>query len=99
MTQDQRNNAVCAYMGGPEYVVNNHIPSLQGKVNLLSLDDMRFHDSWDWLIPAWSKVRHEMTPGMIIAAIDFIDNADIDKLFTLISQVCIDWCKTKNLKL
>lgn len=100
MTTEQRNNAITAYMGGPKYLREKHFSDLMDvEFELIGLEDLRFHLSWDWLIPVWSKIRFEMSPVMVISAINHIDEANIEKLFELISNVAIGWCKTKNLNL
>lgn len=103
MTTEQRNNAICAYMGGPDYLKQTHFSYIaeDKQFDMIGPSDLRFHESWDWLIPVWSKVRFEMksAPAMIIAAITYIDENRILDLHTLISNVCIQWCKNKNINL
>lgn len=100
MTTEQRNNAITAFMGGPGYLREKHFKDLMdAEFELIGLEDLRFHESWDWLIPVWSKVRFELSPVMVISAITFIDENRITDLHQLISQVCINWCNEKGIKL
>lgn len=101
MTIEQKNNAIAAFMGGPAYLKEKHFSHLTDLDfdRLIKLEDLKFHQSWDWLIPVWSKVRYEMTPTMVFAAIQYTDTADIEKLHNLISNVCINWCTKQNINL
>ena len=100
MTREQRNNAITAYMGGPKYLREKHFKDLTDtEFELIGLEDLRFHVSWDWMIPVWSKIRHEMTPSMVIAAINNIDTDNLTEMHLLVSNVAINWCKTKDIKL
>lgn len=96
-TIEQKNNAINAYMGGANYVIEKHYPSK--KVKELELNDLLYDKSWDWIIPVWKKVRFDMSPMMVIHAITCIDDDVILELHQIISQVCIDWCKNNNIKL
>lgn len=97
---DVRNNAITAFMGGPKYLKEKHFKDLMDvEFSLIGLEDLRFHKSWDWLIPVWGKIRFEMTPIMVISAITHIDNVDLEELHDLISVVAINWCKTQNIEL
>lgn len=94
------NNAITAFMGGPRYLKITHYADLfDVEFELIDVNDLRFHLDWNWLIPVWSKIRFEMTPGIVIAAITHIDNNDIDKLHSLIAIVAMDWCKAEGIKL
>lgn len=100
MTTEQRNNAITAYMGGPQYLREKHFKDLMDvEFELIGIEDLRFHESWDWLIPVWSKVRFQLSPAMVISAITYIDENRIADLHQLISQVCITWCNEKGIKL
>jgi hypothetical protein len=94
---EQKNNAVLAYMGGLNYLKDK--PYVIKNTEDITLSDLKFHKSWNWLIPVWSKIRFKMTPVMVIHAVSCIDDASIDPLFDLISQIAIDWCKSNNYKL
>lgn len=94
------NNAICAYMGGPQYIRKHHFKEMMDvEFELIGVADLHFHESWDWMIPAWSKIRHELTPGMVIHAINCIDTANLPELHTLIGNVAAQWCKNKNINL
>lgn len=97
MTTEQRNNAICAYMGGIDYVIEKHYPDKNR--NEVSLSDLHFHNDWNFMIPVWKRIRFEMTPIMVIHAISCIDDDAIDPLHELVSQVAIDWCKKHDINL
>lgn len=100
MTTEQRNNAITAFMGGPKYLRETHFNGLTDvEFELIGLEDLRFHQSWDWLIPVWSKVRFKLSPAMVISAITYIDENRITDLHQLISQLCIGWCHEQGIKL
>jgi hypothetical protein len=100
MTIEQRNNAIAAYMGGPDYLKEKHFDHLMDvEFELIGPEDLQFHSSWDWMIPVWKKIRFEMTPVMVIHAISCIDDDAIDPLHELVSQVAIDWCKKHDINL
>ena len=96
---NKRNQAISVYMGGPVTLREALGRYSDAEFDFEKLTDLKFHISWDWLIPVWKKVRHELTPTMIITAISCIDENEIDKLYILLSQVCINWCKSNNIKL
>lgn len=99
-TIEQQNQAISVYMGGPEYLKEKHFKHLMDtEFELISLNDLKFHESWDWLIPVWSKVRYEMTPGMVFCAIQFTDDADVKGMHELIGNVCLSWCKENKIDL
>lgn len=97
---DTRNNAITAFMGGPEYLKEKHFAHYTDKeFNQIGLKDLRFHISWDWLIPVWSKVRFKLSPMAVIGAITYIDENKIEDLYELLSNTCLGWCKENNIKL
>ncbi len=99
---NKRNNAMLAVMGGPlatmKILHDGDEEYIKAMASVLTVDNLKFHESWDWLIPAWSKIRHALSPGMIISAISFIDEAELENLWKLLSQVAMDWCKQHNIK-
>jgi hypothetical protein len=100
---NKRNNAILAVMGGPESLRSQLSTDMFREMQddefvLTGPEDLKYHKSWDWLIPAWSKFRHALSPGMIISAISFIDEAELENLWKLLSQVAMTWCKDNNLK-
>jgi hypothetical protein len=99
MTTEQRNNAIVAFMGGPEALRKALGHHDDAEFDFTELKDLRFHLSWDWMIPVWSKVRYEMTPNMVFAAIQFTDTADLEGMHLLVSNVCINWCKKNGIEL
>ena len=72
MTIEERNNYICTYMGGEEYILNKHFSKKKSKS--LTLNDLKFHESWDWMIPVWKKIRFDLSPTMVIFAINCIDD-------------------------
>jgi hypothetical protein len=95
MIIEQRNNAITAYMGGVDYVKRKHkIP--KKKDQELKLEDLKYHTSWDWMIPVWSKLRQELSPGMVIFAINCIDADRLVDLHELLGNVAIQWCKKND---
>lgn len=103
MEQDEinkRNNAITAYLGGPVYLRTKFWKDLMAsEVRLMGIEDLEFNTNWNWAIPAWSQIRKELSPMMVISAISAIDTEDINSLFQILSQVCIDWCRKNNIKL
>jgi hypothetical protein len=99
MTTEQKNNAITAYLGGAEILRKLLGHPNDADFDFTSVSDLKFHSSWDWLIPAWSKIRFEMTPIMVIVGVNCIDEANFDELYKLISNVATEWCKTKNIPL
>jgi hypothetical protein len=101
MTIEQRNNAIAAFMGGPAYLKEKHFSHLTDSdfERLVKLEDLKFDTSWDWMIPVWSKLRFEMTPTMVFAAIQFTDTADLSGMHQLVSNVCINWCTKQGINL
>ena len=101
-TIGQKNNAILAFLGGLDFIKKRNFVELlilEVVAEDLTPSDLCFHDSWSWLIPAWSKARMLMTPMMIVKAITCIDEDQIEEVFELIAVVCIDWCKVNNVKL
>jgi hypothetical protein len=97
----KRLNAVCAYMGGPQYLYEKYFSDMEQAAfeKVIGLDDLKFHESWDWLIPVWSKLRYELNPMAVISAIGYIDEDRINDLFMLLSDNAIAWCKGKGIEL
>jgi len=105
MTQkdiNKRNNAIVAFMGGPKYLRETLLPKtkmMDEEFHLMGPEDLKYKDDWNWLMPVWSKVRFQLTPSMVISAISYIDENNIEKLYVILSQVCIGWCINNNIKL
>lgn len=92
----KRNNAICAFMGGAEYLFKKHYPDKN--IEHLSVSDMHFHDDWNFLIPVWSKLRMRLLPTAVISAIVYIDEDKISELFMLLSNNALVWCKEQNIQ-
>jgi len=73
-------------MGGEEYILNKHFSNKKSKS--LTLNDLKFHESWDWMIPVWKKIRFDLSPTMVIFAINCIDDDNINELHILLSNIC-----------
>lgn len=100
MTIEQRNNSITAFMGGPKYLREKHFMHLMDvEFELIGLEDLKFHKSWDWTIPVWRKVRHLLSPTMVIAAISCIDDDNLKDLHEIVSNVTIQWCKDNKIEL
>lgn len=97
-TTEQKNNAMTAFLGGTEYIKKTHFPN-GFEEEVLTLEDLKFHSDWNWIIPAWAKIRTSLPFAMVIPAISAIDIGDINALHDILSAVCINWCKDKGLKL
>jgi len=96
----KRLNAITAYMGGPKYLKEKHFSHLMDvEFQLIGLDDLRFHESWDWLVPVWSKLRFELGPQTIISAITCIDENRIMDLFMILSGTAMTWCQKQGIQL
>lgn len=97
---NKRNNAMLAVMGGPKALKESGLlgKMMDEEFSLMGPEDLQYNTSWDWLIPAWSKIRHLLSPMMVISAIMSIDNDEINELWKLLSQVAMDWCKQNNIK-
>lgn len=93
----KRNNAICAFMGGAEYLFKKYYPDKN--IEHLSVSDMHFHDDWNFLIPVWSKLRFELGPQTIISAITCIDENRIMDLFMILSGTAMTWCQKQGIQL
>lgn len=97
-TVEQKNNAITAFLGGPEFLKKTYYPSGLPEEHI-TLEDLRYHHDWNWIIPAWSKIRTTLPFAMVVPAISAIDVADIATLHEILAGVCINWCKEKGIKL
>ena len=101
-TIEQKNNALCAFLGGPKYIREHHMPStmmIDEEFALMGPEDLEFHTNWNWMIKCWAKIRTKVPFSMVIPAVSAIDIADLDTLHEIVSQVAINWCKENNIKL
>lgn len=96
----KRNQALIAYMGGPDYLREKfYNRTLIEEFELITPIELEFKHSWDWAIPVWSKIRKDLSPIMVISAISAIDMEDIETLYIIMSQVAIDWCINNKINL
>jgi hypothetical protein len=98
MTEDDKNArslVILTYMGGPLVMMNTlhghkeHVSEqfIKAMANELTLNNLKFHESWDWMIPLWSKVRFKLSPSQVISAITCIDENRLEDLFILLSNI------------
>lgn len=101
----QKNNAITAFMGGPATLKPLFFTGLMDEeFHLMGPEDLKFHTSWDWLMPVWKKLRKELLAtqdngSMLFALSKALDEVEIDSFHRIVSNYCIDWCKRKNIKL
>lgn len=101
-TLEQKNNAIAAFLGGPKYIRDKHFPKgtmMDEEFALIGPEDLKFHTDWNWMIPAWSKVRTSLPFAMVVPAISAIDVDDLAALHEIVSAVCVKWCEDKDIKL
>lgn len=98
MTLQQQNNAIAAYMGGPKYLKDKHFKEMPvDEFLLVTPEDLRFHESWDWMIPVWSKIRHEIgSIEAVMSCISYIDTDNLADFHAVISNVAVEWCKKQK---
>ena len=57
-TIEEQNNAIVAYMGGPNFLRIFFTKDAQEEeIALQGPEDLKFHLSWDWIMPVWKKDR------------------------------------------
>lgn len=92
---NKRNSAMLTLIGGPLAMMKilhggkDHMSEdyIKAMANSLTVDNLKFHESWDWMIPLWSKVRFKLSPSQIIPAITCIDENCLQDLFILLSNI------------
>ena len=100
-----KNNAITAYLGGPAVLKSLFFNGLMDEeFHLMGPEDLRFHLSWDWMMPLWKKLRLDISSredhvAMFFAMSKALDDVDLEKLHSLVSVYCINWCKQKQIKL
>jgi hypothetical protein len=100
-----KNNAITAYIGGPSALKSLFFDGLTDEeFFIMSPEDLRFHLSWDWMMPVWKKLRLDISSredqvGMFYAMSKALDDVDLEKLHGLASIYCINWCHQKQIKL
>lgn len=95
MTEEDKNArslVILTYMGGPGVMMEilHHDADekyIKAMANVLTVYNLKFHESWDWMIPLWSKVRFNLSPGQVISAITCIDENRLKDLFILLSNI------------
>jgi len=102
-TKLEKNNALVAFMGGPTFL-KEVIKNREGETLLDGPEGLLFHESWDWMMPVWKKVRIELidTPSrssVLFALSQAIDDANLKTFYDMISVYCIDWCIRKQIKI
>lgn len=101
----QQNNAITAFMGGPTSLKALFFTGMmEDEFHLVGPEDLRFHLSWDWLMPVWKKLRKELMStqsdgAMLFALSRALDDADIEAFHRITATYCVEWCKRKNIKL
>lgn len=101
-TLEQKNQAITAFLGGPAYLREKHFPAIsmmEDEFALIGPEDLKFHSDWNWIVPAWTKIRTKLPFAMVVPAISAIDIGDILALHEILSGVCIIWCKDNGVKL
>ena len=97
-TLEQKNSAITSFLGGPEFLKKNYFPEGFPEEHI-TLEDLRYHLDWNWIIPCWAKVRTKLPFAMVVPAISAIDIADIGALHEILANVCINWCNEQGIKL
>jgi hypothetical protein len=101
----QQNNAITAFMGGPVSLKALFFTGMmEDEFHLIGPEDLRFHESWDWLMPVWKKLRKELLStqdngSMLFALSKALDDVDIKAFHRLVAVYCVGWCNRKQIKL
>jgi hypothetical protein len=100
----QQNNAITAFMGGPSSLRPLFSGMMDEEFHLIGPEDLRFHLSWDWMMPVWKKLRKELMAtqadgSMLFALSKALDDVDIDAFHRITATYCVEWCKRKKLTL
>ena len=96
-TLAQRNNAITAYMGGPSSLKALFFTGMmEDEFHLVGPEDLRFHLSWDWIMPVWKKLRRDLidspTQGnSIFGLVKAMDEADLKIFHNLVANLCVAW--------
>lgn len=102
---EKKNNAITAYIGGPSVLKPLFFKGLiDEEFHLMGPEDLKFHLSWDWIMPVWKKLKLDVSSredqlAMYFAMSKALDDVDLEKLHNLVSVYCINWCKQKQIKL
>lgn len=100
----QQNNAICAYLGGPSSIKHLFKGMMEEEFHLMGPEDLQFHQSWDWLMPVWKKLRRDLIStqadgAMLFALSKALDEVEMESFHTIAANYCVQWCKQKNIKL
>lgn len=84
----QGNKLIARFMGGKQYPIGKwwHLPNTSGYV---TTGKLKYHTSWDWLMPVVQKIRDmPMIKGLVLAQTSYWENilealtvVEIDTLF------------------
>jgi hypothetical protein len=56
---DQSNLMIAQFMGDKEYIHKTHFSDwMREEAELIGVEDLRFHESWDWLMPVIQKISN-----------------------------------------
>lgn len=64
----ETNLLISEFMGGKEYVHKAHFPDwMREEAELIGIEDLRFHESWDWLMPVVLRIgwQYEISRGKL----------------------------------
>jgi hypothetical protein len=101
----QQNNAITAYMGGPSSLKSLFFAGMmEEEFYLMGPEDLKFHLSWDWMMPVWKKLRKDLIAtqsdgAMLFALSKALDEVEIEVFYRIVSNYCLEWCKRKQIKL
>ena len=98
------NNAITAYLGGPSLLKQFFNNIQEEEFLVMSPEDLKFHLSWDWMMPVWKKLRKDLLSteadgAMLFALSRALDEVDLEAFHRIVSNYCLEWCKRKNIKL
>lgn len=103
-TVEQKNNAITAFLGGPSALRPFFSGLMDEEFHLMGPEDLRFHLSWDWMMPVWKKLRKELMAtqadgSMLFALSKALDDVDIAAFHRITATYCVEWCKRKKIEL
>lgn len=100
----QQNNAITAFLGGPSSLRPFFKGLMDEEFHMMGPEDLKFHLSWDWMMPVWKKLRKELMAtqadgSMLFALSKALDDVEIEAFHRITATYCVEWCKRKNIKL
>lgn len=104
-TIEEKNNAITAYMGGPRFIKENFMRGLmEEEFSLMGPEDLKFHLSWDWIMPVWKKLRLDLMStadqaSLLFALSKALDDVNLEAFHKLVSLHCTHWCERKQIKI